>query len=208
MTRARSPYLHPQFVPRRDNRFDYDKPVDGSDPRTDWRGLHALSELPSVLRPPNGWVVNTNDWPYRAAGAYSPTRSASPNIWTWSARISAAVTPRGCSKAATAGSLEGLQAAAFDSFQPGFAELIPELLRAYDGLPALDPRRARLAQPIAVLRPWNYRWSAESVAQTVASLWGGALVAALHPSPDEDSNLYMTRLGRDTTRRPKAPRAR
>ena len=26
-------YLHPQFVPRRDDRFDYTKPVDGSDPR-------------------------------------------------------------------------------------------------------------------------------------------------------------------------------
>src|SRR5258708_39157130 len=29
--------LLPQFMPRRDNRFDYTKPVDGSDPATDWR---------------------------------------------------------------------------------------------------------------------------------------------------------------------------
>src|ERR1044072_4423570 len=29
-------YLHPQFVPRRDDRFDYERSVDGSDPRTDW----------------------------------------------------------------------------------------------------------------------------------------------------------------------------
>ena len=61
-------YLHPQFVPRRDNRFDYTKPVDGSDPATDWNGLHALSELPSVLNPSVGWAQNTNAWPYRAAG--------------------------------------------------------------------------------------------------------------------------------------------
>jgi len=65
-------YLHPQFVPRRDNRFDYEKPVDGSDPASDWRGLHALSELPSVIRPATGWIVNTNNWPYSASGADSP----------------------------------------------------------------------------------------------------------------------------------------
>ena len=29
-------YLHPQFVPRRNDRFDYTRPVDGSDPATDW----------------------------------------------------------------------------------------------------------------------------------------------------------------------------
>ena len=35
-------YLHPQFIPRRDDRFDYTQPVDGADPATDWKGLHAL----------------------------------------------------------------------------------------------------------------------------------------------------------------------
>ena len=65
-------YLHPQFVPRRDDRFDYTRPVDGSDPATDWGSLHRLGELPNVVGPPNGWVQNTNAWPYRAAGAFSP----------------------------------------------------------------------------------------------------------------------------------------
>ena len=72
-------YLHPQFVPRRDNRFDYTKPVDGSDPATDWHGEHALGELPSVLNPPNRWVQNTNAWPYRAAGPYSANPANFPH---------------------------------------------------------------------------------------------------------------------------------
>lgn len=38
-------FLMPQFVPKRDNRFDYTKPVDGSDPATDWHGLTPLSQL-------------------------------------------------------------------------------------------------------------------------------------------------------------------
>jgi acyl-homoserine-lactone acylase len=42
-------YLHPQFVPRRDDHFDYTRPVDGANPGTDWKGLHALAELPHLL---------------------------------------------------------------------------------------------------------------------------------------------------------------
>jgi acyl-homoserine-lactone acylase len=95
--------------------------------------------------------------------------------------------------------LEKLQAAAYDSYQPGFAVLIPALLRAYDSLPAASPRRRQLGQPITVLRSWNYRWGADSVAQTLAITWGDALIAALHPPPEEDSNLYMARLARDTS---------
>ena len=43
-------YLHPQFVPVRDDRFDYRDPVDGSDPATDWRGLTPLDRLPQRAR--------------------------------------------------------------------------------------------------------------------------------------------------------------
>ena len=43
-------YLHPQFIPRRDDRFDYTRPVDGADPATDWQGLHALDDAPHFGR--------------------------------------------------------------------------------------------------------------------------------------------------------------
>src|SRR5581483_6872748 len=64
--------LAPQFMPRRDNRFDYTKPVDGSDPATDWKGLHAVSELPNTIDPPNGWVFNSNDCLYSPKPANFP----------------------------------------------------------------------------------------------------------------------------------------
>ena len=71
-------FLMPQFMPLRDNRFDYTRPVDGSDPATDWKGLHALPSLPNVLNPGTGWVKNTNDWPWSAAGADSPKAADFP----------------------------------------------------------------------------------------------------------------------------------
>jgi acyl-homoserine-lactone acylase len=54
-------FLAPQFIPRRDNRFDYTATVDGADPATDWKGLTPLADTPHVLNPPTGWVKNTND---------------------------------------------------------------------------------------------------------------------------------------------------
>ncbi|HET7360149.1 MAG TPA: penicillin acylase family protein, partial [Rhodanobacteraceae bacterium] len=71
-------FLAPQFIPKRDNRFDYLKPVDGSDPATAWQGLTPLEDMPNAINPPNGWVINTNDWPYSAAGKYSPKRADFP----------------------------------------------------------------------------------------------------------------------------------
>ena len=160
-------YLHPQFVPRRDDRFDYTNPVDGSDQATDWRGLHALAELPSVAGPPNGWVQNTNAWPYRAAGPYSANPAHFPKYMDTDGENFRGLHVQQLLTESRGWTLEKLQAAAFDSYQPGFAVLIPSLLQAYDALPASDVRRERLGAPIARLRGWNYRWSADSVLQTL-----------------------------------------
>jgi len=95
--------------------------------------------------------------------------------------------------------LERLNAAAYDSNQPGFAVLVPALLAAYDALPKQDPRRIRLGAPIALLRGWNYRWSGESHAQSVAMFWGDALFKTLRPPAGEPNNVSMMRLSRDTS---------
>jgi acyl-homoserine-lactone acylase len=192
-------YLHPQFVPRRDNRFDYTKPVDGSDAATDWRGLHALKELPSVLNPPNGWVQNTNAWPYRAAGTFSPDPARFPKYMDTDGENFRGIHAQRMLTGSSGWTLDKLQAAAFDSDQPGFAVLIPSLLQAYDALPAKDPRRLRLGAPIAVLRGWNFRWGADSVAQTLAMVWGEALRKALNAPKFEPGNKVMMRLARDTS---------
>ncbi|MBM3852442.1 MAG: acylase, partial [Verrucomicrobia bacterium] len=60
-------YYHGNFIPRRDSRFDWTKSVDGSDPATDWRGLHSLEETITLFNPPSGWIQNTNNWPFSAA---------------------------------------------------------------------------------------------------------------------------------------------
>jgi len=191
-------YLHPQFVPRRNDRFDYTNPVDGSDPATDWHGLHALSELPSMLRPASGWVQNTNAWPYRAAGPGSPDPSRFPKYMDSDGENFRGLHAQQLLTGSKGWTLEKLQAAAYDSYQPGFAELIPALVRAYDALPSSDARKADLAGPIGVLRSWNYRWSTDSVAQSLGMVWGAALKKELNPPKSEPGNKVMMRLARDT----------
>ena len=65
-------YFHGNFAPRRDPRFNWKLPVDGSDPATEWRGLHAVAETIHLLNPASGWIQNTNNWPFSAAGPASP----------------------------------------------------------------------------------------------------------------------------------------
>jgi acyl-homoserine-lactone acylase len=192
-------YLHPQFVPKRNDKFDYEKPVDGSDPAADWGPLHALSELPSVLNPPNGWVQNTNAWPYRAAGPNSPDPKKFPRYMDVFGENWRGLHAQQLLNGTRGWTLDKLQAAAFDSYQPGFADLIPPLIKAYDALPPKDRRREQLSGPISLLRGWNYRWSAGSPAQSMAMFYGGELRKALNPSASEESNKIYMRMAMDTT---------
>jgi acyl-homoserine-lactone acylase len=168
-------YFHPQFVPRRDNRFDWTRPVDGSDPATEWAGVHSVDDSPHVIDPPNGWIMNTNNWPYSAAGPYSPKRDAFPRYMDGSGE-----NPRGLHAIRVLENrkdftIAGLRDAAFDSYLPAFAALVPMLVDAYDKTSDADPLKPRLAEQIAALRSWDFRWSASSVPTALAVYWGQQL---------------------------------
>jgi acyl-homoserine-lactone acylase len=185
-------YLHPQFVPRRDDRFDYRHPVDGSDPATDWGSLHRLTELPNIVSPPNGWVDNNNNAPWSAAGAYSPNPQYYPKYMDTAGENFRGVHALALLTGSRGWTLERLQAAAFDSRQPAFEVLVPKLVRAWDGLPAGDAQKARLAAPIAALRGWNGRWSGESIPNTLANFWGAELwkTVTSRAWPSDKLNVY------------------
>jgi acyl-homoserine-lactone acylase len=183
-------YLHPQFVPVRDNRFDYRKPVDGSDPATDWKGLHTLETLPHVVSPANGWVMNTNNWPWTAAGADSPKAADFPRYMDEAGEV-----PRGphailVLNARRDFTPQTLMAAAYDPYLTAFARFVPLLLAAYDRLPATDPTKATLTGPIELLRTWDYRWGLDSAPTSLAVFWGEALWAVASP-PANDADMSV-----------------
>src|SRR6266571_787044 len=115
-------YLHSNYIPRRDTSFDWTRPVDGSNPATAYRGVLSFDETPNVLNPASGWVYNSNNWPWSAAGAgSSPRRADYPRY----VETGTEETPRGyhalrvlTGKSDWTGG--ELTAAAFDSYLPAF----------------------------------------------------------------------------------------
>jgi acyl-homoserine-lactone acylase len=166
-------YFHSNYIPRRDTAFDWTQPVDGGAPATDYRGVLSFDETPHLLNPASGWLYNSNNWPWSAAGPSSPSRADFPRY----VETGTEETPRGEHALRVLAdrkdfTMTSLTAAAFDSYLPAFARLIPPLLKAYDEAPAGDSLKAKLADQIAALRGWDFRWGASSIPTTLAVYWG------------------------------------
>jgi acyl-homoserine-lactone acylase len=174
-------YFHGNFIPKRDPRFDWTKPVDGSNPATEWQGLHAIKDTITLFNPASGYISNTNNWPFSSSGANSPKREAYP-AYMWSLPENA----RGkhaerVLKDAKALTLDSLIATAYDSYLTAFEPLVPQLVKDFEALPASDARKAALAEQVASLRGWDLRWAANSVPTALAVYWGQEMVAANAP---------------------------
>lgn len=168
-------YFHSNFIPKRDTRFDWSKPVDGSNPATEWNGVHSIDETPGLKNPPTGWLYNTNNYPWSAAGPHSPKKESYP------AYVDAgAENPRGVHAIRVLQNRkdftpESLIAAGYDSYLTEFEILIPALINAYDHMRASNQLKPRLGEQIDLLRKWDFRWSAESVPTALAVYWGEEL---------------------------------
>ena len=77
---ATSPISTGTLFRSRDPKFDWTKPVDGSDPATDWHGLLSVDESPLLLNPASGWLYNSNNSPWSAAGPSSPKKADYPRV--------------------------------------------------------------------------------------------------------------------------------
>jgi acyl-homoserine lactone acylase PvdQ len=171
--------------------------ADGSDPATDHKGLLAQSELPHLINPASGWVYNSNNWPWSAAGPSSLKQTDFPRYvdrGTESARGLHAIR---LLENRTDFTLESLNDAAYDSYLPWFATALPALIKAWDDAPPSDPVKAKLAPQIDVLRKWDYRWSVDSVATSLAIFWGEAVGRLVQPS---NALMGQENIARNATR--------
>lgn len=172
-------YFHGNFIPKRDTSIDFRRPVNGSDPRTEWQGLHTLDEMILIKNPSNGWLYNSNNFPFTAAGPNSPKISEWPVYMSEqredNARGVHAVRVLQNRKDFT---LDGLIGAAYDSYLPAMEQIVPPVVAAYDALPATDPLKAKLAVQVRTLRGWDYRFGVASVAMTLGNAYGEDITAA------------------------------
>jgi len=180
-------YYHGNFIPRRDLSFDWNSPLDGSDPATEWQGLHTLEESITLFNPENGWIQNTNNWPFTAAGDFSPRPEDYPRYMA-----NYVENPRGVHAVRvlqdkTDFTLDSLIEAAYDPALVAFDPLLPALL-ALGGDPALT-RETREA--IAHLEGWDTQFGLDSTQTSLAVYWGEELMRAARPlAAAQDSDIY------------------
>ncbi len=190
-------YWHANYIPRRDTSFDWTHPVDGSNPKTAWGPILSVAETPHLLNPKNGWLYNSNNWPWSAAGAYSPKQKDFPSyvdVGEESARGLHAIRVLTDKKDFT---IQSLRAAAYDSYLPAFAIMVPPLIKAWDDAASSNPLKAKLADQIAMLRTWDYRWGVNSIPTSLAVFWGSELgrLVGRHATAGMSPEKYATNQG-------------
>ncbi|WP_299158368.1 acylase [uncultured Eudoraea sp.] len=180
-------YFHGNFVPVRDTIFDFSQPVDGSNPKTDWKGLHTVDENILVLNPKNGWIQNCNSTPFTAALENSPKRENYPKYMSVDRENFRGIHAIELLRDRSGYTIDSLISLAYDSYLPSFAELIPGLVSAYD---QSETKMPELAGAIQILRNWDYRTSEESVAMTLAHFYGTLYgKKGIRPAPMSDMEL-------------------
>ena len=193
-------YWHSNFVPQRRNDIDWTQPVDGSMSENDWGMPHSIDETPNVFNPPVGWIQNTNNWPYSAAGPDSPRESDYPRYFQRSGENARGIHAIRVLANRSDFTLERLLEVAYSSQMPGFEPIIPALIQAYDNAPTSNSLKAELVEQIEILRSWNYRWGVESVATSLATYWAEDMMQRVAQKARDNSMSALEYIEKRATR--------
>lgn len=168
-------YFHGNHIPVRDTSFDWSKPVDGSNPATEWGRLHTVEETVGVLNPPTGWLQNTNNTPFSVIGDASPKAEDFPPYMATFPENYRGINAVRVLKDKKDFTIDSLTRAAYDPYLAAFDDLLPPLLASYDALDANDPVKVSLADQIETLRSWDRNAGTDSMPTTLAIFWASDL---------------------------------
>lgn len=175
-------YWHGNFMPKRNPKYDWSLPVDGTTPETEWQGIHALDETIHLYNPKSGWIQNCNSTPFTSSGESSPRKKDYPTYMAPEGQNGRALNAVRLLSKANKLTLDNVIQLGYNTYLTAFDFLLPPLFDAYKNLSAADQNKTLLANPIHALQMWNRSAAASSVATTIAVEWAFRLATKVPPA--------------------------
>jgi penicillin amidase len=184
-------YIYNAAVPRRSTKFDWSKPVDGSNPETDWNGYHSFEELPQVTNPKTGFVQNCNSTPFLTTTEGNPDKSQFPPYMVGEGDTPRAEISRRILSTTPRFTFEDWAQEAFDTHILEAERAIPGLVSDWEKLRQSEPERAAsLGDAITALKTWDHISTVDSTQMTLFALWFDKVMRA-RGAGDKDPQLTI-----------------
>lgn len=167
-------FVYTSRVPRRNPRFDWSRRVDGSDPATEWLGVHSLDELPQVLNPSSGFVQNCNSSPLAVTDDDNPRLEDFPPYMIADAQT---FTRRSLRSLELLREMNGVtfdqwQQAAFDTDVYWARKELPRYTKVLAELENDDPALAERVRPyLKHLLAWDAKITSDSTEAALCHAW-------------------------------------
>ncbi len=176
-------YWHGNFMPKRDPKFDYTRPVDGTTKATNWTAIHALNEIVQSINPANGWLQNCNATPFTVAGDQSPKAINYPAYMAPDGENGRGITAVALLSKIDKINLDELITLGYNKKLSAFDILLPRFLE--DAKTAILAPRTKKA--IEYLANWDRFADTSSIATSIAIEWATKLNTEIPPADTEEA---------------------